>query len=321
MKRWHEYAMPLVLCAVLAQASVTVGEDDDKSAPRGDDTPRLNGEQQQALGIRVAHPTVATLPERIDAVGLVLDATMLLSDVGDATAAVAAEQSASAELARLRDLYRGGAGASLKLLEAAQADHAKLQAQAQLAAARLALHWGPVSALPQAGRQKIVDAATGGRSLLLRADLPGRRSLGVLPREAVLDIDGIQVPGRVLGVLRQPTDLQSVGLLIEVQSAPAGLAPGTRLPVALLMAAHRGLLVPRDALLYDEHGTYVYKQSSGKSGEQKAQYTPVRVTLLLPYGDGWLVDGVDRDDYIVVSGAGVLWSLQGLATRPVTDED
>jgi hypothetical protein len=251
----------------------------------------------------------------------VLDATTLISDLGDATAAAAAEQSASAELARLRALHEGGAGASLKMLEAAQAEQAKAQAQAQIAAARFALNWAPLAAMPSGARQKVIEASTGGRSLLLRADLAGRHTLGALPDKALLDVDGIQVPGRVLGVLRQTTELQSVGLLVEVTNVPAGLGPGARVPVALFLAARTGLLVPRDAVLYDENGAYVYKQSKKAAGTEKAAYAPVKVTLLQPYGEGWLVTGVDDDDDIVVHGSGVLWSLEGVGAHAVDDDD
>ena len=41
----------------------------------------------------------------------------------------------------------------------------------------------------------------------------------------------------------------------------------------------------------------------------------------MPYGDGWLVKGVDDDDEIVVHGAGVLWSLEGMGAHPVGDDD
>jgi hypothetical protein len=236
------------------------------------------------------------------------------------TAAGVAEHSASAELARLRGLYSGGAGASLKMLEAAQAEQAKTQAQAESATARFALHWGPLASLPLAERQTLIQASTSGHSLLLRADLPGRHSLGVLPGNAMLDVDGIQVPGRVLGALLQTTDVQSVGLLIEVKNAPDGLGPGARVPVALLTAERSGLLLPRDALLYDENGAYVYKQLTKKAGAEKTRYVPVKVTLLLAYGDGWLIDGVDGDDNIVVHGAGVLWSLQTMGGHAVEDD-
>lgn len=311
-------------CAMLGFSLIALGDDDDDKAadsngPAGQ--PGLNVEQQRALGILVAHPLVAKAPERFEALGLVLDATALISDIGDSTAAGAAEHSASAEVVRLRALYQGGAGASLRMLETAQAEQAKAQALAEIASARFALHWGPLAALPAGARQRVIEASASGRSLLLRADLPGRHSIGELPNKAVLDVDGIQVPGRVLGILRQTTELQSVGLLIEVQSAPAGLGPGARVPVALLTADRKGLFLPRDAVLYDENGAYVYKQLAKKTDAEKARYAPVKVNLLVPYGEGWLVDGVDDDDNIVVHGSGVLWSLQGVGAQQQDDDD
>jgi hypothetical protein len=119
----------------------------------------------------------------------------------------------------------------------------------------------------------------------------------------------------------QPSDLQSAGLLIEVQSPPPGLSPGARIPLALLSADRAGLLLPNDALLYGEEGAYVYKRVAPKSPNDKIQYVPVKVTPLMPYGDGWLVKGVDDDDEIVVHGAGVLWSLEGMGAHPVDDDD
>ena len=129
------------------------------------------------------------------------------------------------------------------------------------------------------------------------------------------------VPGRVLGALGQPSELQSVGLLIEVRNPPAGLAPGARIPVALLSADVKGLLLPNDALLYGENGAYVYKKVAPKSPDEKVHYVAVKVKPLVPYGDGWLVTGVDDDDDIVVRGAGVLWSLEGMGAHPVDDDD
>ena len=311
-------------CAILGISPLALGDDDDdkNTGPNPQSAqPALNSEQQRAVGIVVAHPVAAKAPQTIEALALVLDATTLISDVGEAAVAAAAERSASAELARLHALYEGGAGASLKMLEAAQAEQAKAQAQQQLAASRFALNWGPLAALPVGARRKVIDASTSGRSLLLRADLPGRHSVGELPIKALLDVDGIQVPGRVLGVLRQTGELQSVGLLIEVPNAPQGLGPGARTQVALMTATRSGLLLPRDALLYDENGAYVYKQLTKKSTGENARYAQVKVNLLLPLGDGWLVDGVDDDDNIVVRGAGVLWSLQGVGAQQRDDDD
>jgi hypothetical protein len=137
----------------------------------------------------------------------------------------------------------------------------------------------------------------------------------------VLDVDGIQVPGRVLGPLRETSELQSAALLIEVPSAPAGLDVGARLQLALLTGDRKGLLLPRESLLFDETGAYVYKQLAKKTDAEKVRYAVVRVNLVLPYGDGWLVEGVDDDDNIVVRGAGVLWSLQGVGTQQPEDDD
>jgi hypothetical protein len=322
LRAWRVRA---VACsAILGIVQLALGDDDDDknavSSPQSGQ-PALNSEQQRAVGIVVAHPVAAKAPQRIEALALVLDATALISDQGDAAVAAAAEHSASAELARLHGLYEGGAGASLKMLEAAQAEQAKAQAQQQLTAARFALNWGPLAALPAGARQKVIEESTSGHSLLLRADLPGRHAVGELPVKALLDVDGIQVPGRVLGVLRQTSELQSVGLLIEVPNTPAGLGPGARTQVALLTATRSGLLLPRDAVLYDASGAYVYKQLTKKTAGENARYAPVKVNLLLPLGDGWLVEGVDDDDNIVVHGAGVLWSLQGVGAQPRDDDD
>ena len=320
MKRFC--AASLAACALLLQSSVSVG-DDDEPAAAGDQTPDLTAQQQKAVGIVVAHPVAAKLPERIDAVGLVLDATMLISDSGEVAGAEAAEQSAAAELARLRALHQGGAGASLRQLEAAQADHAKLRAQAQLATARMALHWGPISDAAPAAREKIVADATRGRSLLLRAELPGRHTLSVMPERALLNVDGIQVPGRALGVLRETTETQSIGLLIEVPNAPAGLGPGARVPVTLSSAVRSGFLLPRDAVLYDEKGPYVFKQIERKNAKSadKTSFVPETKKILAAASSDWKTEGLDGDDEVVVQGAGVLWSLQGMAGQAPDDDD
>jgi hypothetical protein len=311
------------ICVLLSHSLCALADDDDvpASAAQQSALPTLDQEQQRAAGIVVAHPIAVKTPERIDALGLVLDPTGLVSDMGDMTAAAAAERAASAELGRLRSLYGDGASASLKMLEAAQSEQAKLHAESQSATSRYTLHWGPIAALPAPERRKLLDASADGRSLLLRADLPGRHALGALPRNALLDVDGVQVPGRVLGVLRQSTEVQSVGLLIEVKNAPAGFGPGARVPVSLLSLPRASLMLPRDAVLYDENGAYVYKQLGPSPHDTKTRYAPVKVRLLLAYGDGWLVEGVDDDDNVVVHGAGILWSLQGVGGHAVDDDD
>jgi hypothetical protein len=322
LNAWTKRALQFACCAALAYSLAAASDDEDEAPKSGEQSaaPSLSGEQQRAVGVQIAHLTAAKAPERTLALGLVLDATTLLSDEGEAAVADAQEHAASAEASRLLELYKAGAGASLKMLETAQADAAKAHVDAQLAAARFAQHWGPLATQAAGTRARLLNAVTAGRSVLVRAEVPGRHIVAALPTKAMLDVDGIEVPGRVLGTLRQFSELQSAGLLIEVEDAPAGLAAGARVPLALLSAGRNGMLVPPDALLYDEHGAYVYKQVSAKAPSEKTRYVPVKVTLLAPYGDGWLVQGVDDDDDIVVQGAGVLWSLQGVGAG-AADED
>jgi len=319
MNVWTKRALRCAFYAAIVSPLGAASDEDDQ--PVQSKTPELNAEQQRAVGLSVAHPVAAQAPERTAAFGSVLDQTILIADDGDWTVAAAQAHSASAELARLSQLSKDGLGASLKMLEAAQAEEAKARSDAQVAAARFALRWSPLATQSPNARRQLIDALTAGRSLLVRADLPGRHMLGALPSKALLDVDGVEIPGRVLGALRQPTELQSAGILIEVRNPPAGLAPGARVPLTLFDGARSGLFLPREALLYGEDGSYVYKQLPAKTPAEKTRYVPVKVTLLVPYGDGWLVQGVDDDDQIVVHGAGVLWSLEGVGAHPVDDDD
>jgi hypothetical protein len=328
--------LQVAFCVALIYSLSTAADDDDDKPTNAAQPAQsatsatLTSEQRNAVGILVAHPLVAKLPDRIESLGLVLDTTTLVSDIGDMTAVGAAERSTKAEVARLQALYGAGAGASLKMLEAVKAEEAKATAQSRFTAARFDQHWGPLGKMPPEKRRQLLEAVTQGRGLLLRADVPGRHSLPALPDTAQLDVDGVPVPGQILGVLRQADETQSVGLLIGVENAPVGLGPGARVPVALMMAQRSGLLLPREAVLYDEQGAYVFKQLPGtpttgrpprhKSDPAEARYVRVNVTLLLGHGNSWLVDGVDDDDDIVVAGAGVVWSLQGTAGI-VADDD
>jgi hypothetical protein len=319
MNVWTKRALHCAFYAAIVSPLGAAGDEDDQ--PVQSKTPELNAEQQRAVGLSVAHPVPAQAPERIAALGSVLDESMLIADEGDWTVTAAEEHAASAERARLTQLSKEGVGASMKMLEAAQAEEAKARSEARVAAARFALRWAPLAAQAPNARRQLIDALTAGRSLLVRADLLGRHLLGALPSQALLDVDGVEVPGRVLGALRQPTELQSAGVLIEVRNPPAGLAPGARVPLTLLDGERNGLFLPREALLYGEDGAYVYKQLPAKIPAENARYVPVKVTLLVPYGDGWLVQGVDDDDEVVVHGTGVLWSLEGVGAHPVDDDD
>jgi len=325
------FALLTAIALTFPSAVLCADADDDDKAPAGTTTlPTLSVEQQRAAGVVVAHPANTSVPQRDDAIGFVLDPLSLVTEAGEADATAAAARAANAELERVRGLYGAGAGASLKALQAAQAEQVRARAQADIASAKFAANWPPLVAMAAGERQKLIDRAVAGKALLVRADLPGRHILASLPDQALLDVDGVSVKGVVLGMGALPGgDAQGVAVLIEVRAAPPGFGAGARVPVTLLGAPRSGVVVPRDAVLYDEGGALVYKQLAKDSttrpptaaAEHVTRYAPARVKLIQAHGDGWLVEGIDDDDDIVVRGAGVLWSLQGIIGHAAGDND
>ncbi len=310
-----KYLLPptlaLLLCAPGRAANISRAQPPD-AARAGTALPTLSAEQRRAIGIAVAAAPRAVLPQRIEAYGRVLDPAKLVADQGRLDSSRAAARAAAAESARLEGLYRG-ANTSLKALQAAEAMETQAQVRVRQAQAQFRLSWGPLAHLGAARRASLIGQLAAGRELLLRADLPGRHSLGAMPKEALVDVDGIEVPARVLGPLSQAAaPLQSVGLLLQISHPPRGLGPGAQLPVMLEGSDFDGRVVPDGALLYGVRGSYVYRLLPDGSPGGARTFAPLSVTLLQRVGKGWLVAGLHADDRIVVRGAAALWSMQGL---------
>jgi len=314
----------LPACAVLLLSGPLHANDDDASpaaAGQSSPLPALSAAQERAVGIVIAAAPAAKLPQRSVAYGRVLDPSQLVADAGRLDSSRAAANAAAAEAARLRGLYRG-ADASLKALQVAEAALTEAQVRVREAQTDFLLRWGPLAQLGGAQRARLVEQLAAGRQLLLRADVPGRHTLGPMPQHALVDVDGVQVPARVLGPLPQAAArIQSVGLLLQIAHPPAGLGPGAQLPVLLEGSHQDGNVVPAGALLYGESGAYVYHALPDKTKDGDTRFAPLPVTVLQPVGQGWLVTGLKTDDRIVVRGAGVLWSLQGLGNVSEADED
>jgi hypothetical protein len=312
----------LLACSALFAAG---GDDDADEAPRAPaagSALALSPAQQDAVGILLSHPVKAVGSRQSAAYGTVLDPAELVTDVGHLAASRANARNAAADAQRVAGLYHNNANASLKAVQAAEAAQIESQTQAEATATTFALQWGPVAGLPESARAALIGSLTSGKSLLMRADVPGEHVLGAMPSKALLAVDGISVPARVLGPLpRTAPDLQSAGWLLEVDHPPTGLGPGARVRVNLEGAGVAGVLVPAAALLYGDTGAYVYRQVRAKTPDGKFQYAPADVKLLAPEGDGWVVDGLASADTIVVHGAGVLWSLQGLGMFSAAEEE
>ena len=311
-------------CAALLLPSAALHAADDQSqgpdaTAQSSPLPTLSAEQQRAVGVVIAAAPAADLPLRSDAFGRVLDPSQLAADAGALDSSQAAALAAAAETRRLEGLYRG-ANASLKALQAAEAAQIEAQVRVRTAQAGLLLRWGPLARLGDAQRARLIGQVTAGRQLLLRADLPGRHLLAAIPQRALVDVDGVEVPARVVGPLPQAAaQVQSVGLLLQIPHPPVGLGAGAQVPVVLEGGEIHGRVVPEGALLYGEQGAYVYRILSDKTKDGDTQFASQPVTLVQQVGDGWLVTGLHADDRIVVRGAGVLWSLQGLSN--ISDED
>lgn len=300
-----------LLAAATGMAAPPDADDDDD----GGDALVLTAAQVEAIGLRVAAPVAAAPSRRIAAYGRVLDSALPVAAFAAADGQRAAERAARLERDRLRSLHADGAAAALRRVEAADAELAAAQAALAAGQAALTAQWTPLMRLDEAARQALLTRLRDGRSVLIRADLPGRQRVAVLPERAQVRVDGVEHEARVLGALRNG-ETALPALLLEL--ALDGLGSGVALAVTLDGEPLAGFLLPQAALLYDEHGAHVYCEDEAAGGAAERHYRRRAVEALMPSGEAYLVRGVDADDRVVVHGLGLLWSMQG---GPVTDDD
>jgi len=293
----------------------------------------LTSEQLTAVGVVVGHAAAGKGSDRTVAFGEVIDPETLFADLGDAEEAQVADRASLRELDRMRTLIAAG-DAAPKMLEAIEAERAKTLGRARATAARVASRWGPLARMNANERERILSSLGSGGGLLLRADVVGRQSIATPPHAALLDVDGVQVSGTVLGVLSQRAQPQSAALLIAVAAAPPGLGAGARVPVTLVTPPLTGRLLPHGAIFYDERGAFVFQRieaepasaaASGTSAKPAAAtptaFRTARIKLLGRVEDQSLVSGIDDDDEVVMRGGGALWSLLQIHGHAVDGDD
>ena len=304
-------------CVLLAAVAAAAAERGDAPA-----TPlSLTASQQQAVGVRAERPLPLGSAVEIEAFGTVVDPLALLTDAGRLESTRAVAEAAQADAARLEQLYRDNERASLKAVQAARAQSIETQSQARAAQLAFRLQWGPLAAWSGSERRALLEALAGGERLLVRAAVPAYRLGAAVGPRALLDVDGVNVAARVLGPLpRVDPQSQSAAWLLEVGHGPQGFGPGARAGVRLETKPAAGLLVPATALVYSEDGAFVYRESRAAAPDS-LQYSPVPVRPLARVGAAWLVAGLGRGDQIVVQGAGVLWSMQGIGGFTAAEED
>lgn len=298
-------------------------DDDEGSAePPAAGPPTLSAQQQRAVGLESAAPVAVSPAPQLTAYGQVLDSAQWIADAGQIELLEAQASAADTDSERLDGLYRQQGNTSLRAVQAAQV--LQLEARTRLTAARIRFesHWGAVARLGPRQRDALMAGLASGEAWLIRADLPGRQTLAQIPKRALVELDGVALPAEVLGLMsRTHPEVQGVGLLLHLQRPPPGLAVGLRLRVRLEGERFRGLLVPASALLYGDTGPYVYREAGAADADGLQRYEPVAVDLLQTLGEAWVVSGLQESDRIVIHGAGVLWSLQGLGSAAEDDDD
>jgi hypothetical protein len=310
-----------VLLALAAAAALADTDDTPPPAAAAAGPLSLTLAQQDAVGIRIERPLPLRAPVEIEAFGTVLDPVTLVTDLGRVESTRAAAAAAGADAARLEHLYREDQQASLKAWQAAQAQSAETAAQARAAELTFRLQWGPLAAASAVQRDALLASLTEGRQLLLRADVPGHAFGSAVGPRALVEVDGTPLAARVLGTLpRIDAQTQSAGWLLQLERTPSGLGPGARVRVRLQGATATGLLVPAAALLYAAEGAYVYRRVNA-AGAGTFSYAAAAVRPVARVGGAWLVEGLAGDDQIVVQGAGVLWSLQGINSFSAAEEE
>ena len=257
---------------------------------------------------------MANVPQ-VEAYGLVLDPAALVTDMGRMESTQAAWHAAQADVVRVAGLYRDNLNASLKSLQLAQAQESETGAQARAAAAAFALQWGPVAALGAQKRHALIDALSANRQLLVRAGLPGQHLADSVGPRALLDIDYRRLPAPYNYLLSIP----QAHVLAELLDACGRYDGFTYLPgyrLSQLLREGEGRVCGARA----EGRAYVYRDARRDPGGRH-QYEAAAVQLLAAVGDSWLVSGLNASDAIVVQGAGVLWSLQGIGSFSPAEEE
>ena len=261
-------------------------------------------------------------PQPIEAYGLVLDPVTLVSDAGRMDSTQAAAAAAAADVARLDGLYRNNADASLKALQASRSQAAEAAAQAQSAASHLQVAVGAGGGTGRRASQR-ADRGTGcrpapaGARRRARSPAAGRDCATRAGDRRRHQHRGASA--RTVAAHRSRNRRAPAGCCRST-TGREGLGPGARARVQLQAASvGRRAGAGRGAALWRARAPTFTARSA--AADDKAQYAAAPVKLLGRVGDGWLVEGLGRSDSIVVQGAGVLWSLEGISTFSAAEEE
>ncbi len=283
------------------------------------------------LALKVEPLSAIAAPAERKAYGQVLNAGSLIKLQADLAIAEAELAVARPEFERLQSLHQAGQNASLRSLQAAQAQFVSSQTSARAALQQLSLAWGKgIAGLPAAERGALIDRVVKGEQALARVHLPPGEALAGAPAAAAAAPLGLEE--RRLETLRlfeaPETDArlqgQSFILLLNIAAAvpgqpqAAGLPPGTAL-IAYLQESgepQKGILLPRAAILRHAGKAWVYQQIDSQKFSRR------EVHLDRPMEKGWFTTSPFREgDRVVASGAQALLSEELKSSIAVEEEE
>ncbi|MCL5279149.1 MAG: hypothetical protein M1376_04490, partial [Planctomycetes bacterium] len=220
----------------------------------------LDPNEQRLIGLKVAPLQAAQAPTEVRGFGRVLDPAPLAALVTEGATAQAALRASTKEYERVKTLFEQNQNASAKALETAEAVMNKDRVAVESVQLRLLAGWGKEIA-SRTDLQTFVASLAARQVVLIRVDLP----LGDRPkappaggRVAPVGAPESEIEAQILGPA-PATDpqTQTEGYLLLAKTN--ALAPGAALIAYLAIPGptRSGVIVPREAVLRHEGGTFV----------------------------------------------------------------
>jgi hypothetical protein len=274
----------------------------------------LKPEERENLGIQTESVQPIETGRHWSAAAQVLDATSLITTLGELQAAEMTAAASKAEAERSARLYREETNVARKVLDAAQAQAMTDAVKVSTARAQLLGTWGyGIAALSSAARSELVADVLAGRACLARVDLV--QSLPATLTEPQVEVSsfegGKHIAAQWLGRLPQGASSTVAGSgLLRVQ---ARLAAGSLLDAVLIepMSSIRGLSVPGNAVVRWHGGEWVYEETSANHFVRRPVKSGVRVN-----GRALLAGKSEAVGKVVTVGARALLAAELVASSP-----
>jgi hypothetical protein len=250
------------------------------AAPRAWADLELKPQERENLGIQTEQATSVETGRQWSATAQVLDATPLVTSLGEIEAADVAAQASKSEAERNERLYREQTNVARKTLEAARTQAATDSARLSTARAQLVGSWGQgIAALSATARAALVGDLVAGRISLARVDLV--QSLPVSLNEPQVEVRGLDggnsLAARWLGRLPQGSSATLGGSGLLRVAAP--LAAGSLLEAVLSepTASIKGVSVPASAVIRWRGGEWVYEETAANHFVRREVKSGLRV--------------------------------------------